>query len=86
MPIAIVKIGTIIKVGANDGRLMKNAGVTVAPTATPKIVRMPSLRGLYVSNCAPNKAVSKHTNSGPNSHGKGNPKLRNNKAPVMAIV
>ena len=77
-------MGTIISVDARLGKLVKNEGVTVAPTATPNIVRIPSLRGLYPSNFAPNRAVSKQPNNGPNSHGNGRPRYRNEMAPVKA--
>ncbi len=75
----------MINVGASDGKLRKNAGVIVAPIATPKMVRIPSLSGFHVLSCTPNTAAVRLAKSGPNSHGKGSPSPKKSTAPVMQI-
>jgi hypothetical protein len=52
-------------------KLSKKATVIVAPTATPKIVRIASFTVLNAINCTPNSAAKRHANNGPKSHGSG---------------
>ena len=84
-PIRTVKIGTISSDGAKLEKLQKNAGVTAAPTATPSIVRIPSLKGLKTFQLDLNGAVIKQLVKGPNKHGKGAFNRRKEIAPARAI-
>jgi hypothetical protein len=68
-----------------DGNEMKNAHVTVAPTATPKMVRIPSPNSLTVRSLIPQSAAIKQLIIGPNNHGKGSANQRNISAPVRLI-
>ena len=68
-----------------DGNEIKNVHVTVAPTATPKMVRIPLPNSLTVRSCMPQSAAIKQLVIGPNSHGKGSANQRNINAPVRLI-
>jgi hypothetical protein len=68
-----------------DGTDIKKVHVTVAPTATPKMVRIPSPNSLTVRNCIPQSAAIKQLAIGPNNHGKGSASQRKISAPVRLI-
>src|SRR5210317_479571 len=81
----IVRIGTITSVDAMPDNDQKNAGVTAAPTATPKMVRIPLLSGLKANKFAPNSAANNDEKIGPNNHGNGKASIKNTPAPPRAI-
>ena len=83
MPITIN--GIRISVSQIPGNATKKAVVTLAPTATPRIVRMPSLSGLMTESFTPKRAASKQANIGPNSQGSGICSHKNASTPVRLI-
>ena len=82
----ITIIGIKIKVLQRLGIAVIKAIVTVEPAATPRIVRILSLKIFTLYNFIPRRAAIKQLASGPNNHGSGNLNHKNNNAPVKQIV
>ena len=73
-------------VAQRSDKLFKKATVIVAPTATPKIVRIASFIGLIADNFMPSRATKRHANNGPKSHGSGMFKSKDTPTPTSAIM
>jgi hypothetical protein len=86
MPLRITVIGIKIRVFQKPGSARRKLRVTVAPTATPKIVRIASLKIFIEYKLMPISAASKQLNSGPNNHGSGSSNHKKIAAPVRHIV